>query len=623
MKRIVGAILAMLILIGGFITAMPFLVSSETVRQRIVTKLEEITGREVSFQGDPTVSFSPFLGIELPNLLLSDPKASPGEPSLVSVERVQTQLDLLPALMGDIVITRYRLIRPSISLKVYGDGFENWNFDQGLLRKAVESNRDETTEPVHARLGTFEIEDGKIIYEDVISGIKEEITSANARFDWPDTGKPATLDGSAIWRGENVSFKGSANKAIQLLAGGSSDVTMDIETAPLVVKFSGEANMISDLFIRGRIIASSPSIDRLSTFVDINIGNPGLSGQWEIEGNVEGTTRTAKVTEARVKAANLSAGGVVSFTIDETDQAKIDGTLAFDTIDLSPLLATNATEENTVEENDKPGDVDFDLRVSANRLIISGLELTSMAAAVTMKDGNWVFDIGHSEGFGGTLIAKLGERTENGKNHSFLEITARGIDAAEISALLPDKQLGLSGRADINANLRSRSHESGFGDKSLNGTVDANLKNGEITGIDLKNLLHSTPPEGNTDLPKQLETGGSSPFEELTIVSFVNHGVVSIAKSQIRNGDLMIQLLGNINFIDNGLALRAQEINENGPMPDRLFIGGTMANPLVSVQNGPVSTEEPKKLDEQSLPVPKSGDTLLKTEVPAGNSISN
>ncbi len=103
-----------------------------------------------------------------------------------------------------------------------------------------------------------------------------------------------------------------------------------------------------------------------------------------------------------------------------------------------------------------------------------------------MKDGNWVFDIGHSEGFGGTLIAKLGERTENGKNHSFLEITARGIDAAEISALLPEKQLGLSGRADINANLRSRSHESGFGDKSLNGTVDANLKNGEITGIDLK-----------------------------------------------------------------------------------------------------------------------------------------
>ncbi|MBL4600967.1 MAG: AsmA family protein, partial [Rhizobiaceae bacterium] len=52
-----------------FITALflmtPLFISPDTVKDRILSEAENLTGRKMTFRGNTSVSFLPFLGIEI------------------------------------------------------------------------------------------------------------------------------------------------------------------------------------------------------------------------------------------------------------------------------------------------------------------------------------------------------------------------------------------------------------------------------------------------------------------------------------------------------------------------------------------------------------------------------
>ena len=72
MKRIVLTGLIVMFVAIAAAVALPFIISSETVRSALLERAREITGREMRFSGDPSVLLNPFLGIEIRDVTFHD-----------------------------------------------------------------------------------------------------------------------------------------------------------------------------------------------------------------------------------------------------------------------------------------------------------------------------------------------------------------------------------------------------------------------------------------------------------------------------------------------------------------------------------------------------------------------
>ncbi|MEM9332786.1 MAG: AsmA family protein, partial [Pseudomonadota bacterium] len=549
-------------------------------------------------RGDPSVSFNPFLGIEISDLTISDPMANEGDPPLLDASKVQAQLEIIPALFGQIKISQYLLVRPRLNLKVYSDGNSNWHFKQGDLHDAYRETQDSlqsetSATPVSAGLGTFLIDDGTVSYEDAITGQTENITSINGTILWPSTDQSAKSNSTAIWRGEIVASQFELSKPLELMAGGETDANISFESAPAAIEFRGSANMLSDLFVKGEIELNTPSLRRFSEFFVTDFTDFYLPGTIDLSGEIEATGDAMRLTDAQINIAGHNASGVISLGWDEVDNASIDGTLAFDTIDLSSFIEDNS---ETIEQLTAPGEakgIKVDLRISANSIDVGFLELSQVAAAVNVAGDNWTFDVGDSQTLGGNLIARIGERQEQDGPLVLMEVTATDVDAASVSELFPERLIGMTGKGNFNASLRSKTFAGLLGVSGLNGSLTTSLENGSITGIDIPFLLSRS-----NDKPIGAELGDKTDFQNARFNFFISNGIASISQSTIDGEQSKIQMIGRVDLRQGNLALRAQEITDGAPEPERLFIGGTLKAPLVSLkksqldQTGDPETEE-------------------------------
>ncbi|MGI9353144.1 MAG: AsmA family protein [Rhizobiaceae bacterium] len=606
MKRLVISMAVLLLFLAGIVASLPLFVSSGTVRSYILDELESLTGRNVSFRGDPGVAFNPFLGVEISDLSISDPLANPGEEPLLNVSKVQAQLDLLPALFGEIKITQYRLVRPQLNMKVYSDGSSNWNFKSGKLNKAFQSTvkhiqNSDAPDPQSATLGTFSIVDGIIRYEDTITGQTDDITSINGTVEWPSTSEAAIVDSTAIWHGENVISSYEISDPLRLMAGGESNVSLQFESAPARITFSGTANMLASLFVKGNLELRTPSLKRFSEFLVAELAGLNLPGSIEMTGSIEATTESVRLADTNVNISGHSATGVLSLTRDEVGNAAFNGTLAFDTIDLSDFLAQEIEKiEQLTSTNDNTDGLKVDLRMSANVIDAGIIELEEVAAALNVTGENWTFDIGDSQALGGTLIARIGKRLEEDNPLILMDLTATDVDAAAVSDIFPDRSISLTGKGTFSANLRGKSLTSMLNTNGLNGSVNANLSNGSIVGIDIPGLLSGSfnNTDGNSN---EIVLGQGTSFETSEFRFFISNGIASISQSSIDSANAVIQMIGRVDLRQGNLALRAQEITEDGPEPERLFIGGTLKAPLVSLKYSKTAPPETEEVQAEEL----------------------
>ena len=592
MKRAIKLAILVLVIFSAIIASLPLLVSSESVRTRILAHLGDLTGREVTFRGEPEVSISPFLGIEISELVVPDPLAGPDNTALLTVERVRGQLNILPLLVGNIEISQYQLLRPVLSLRVYGDGQANWKFEQGILHQQLQTAADDSVSfQQSARFGKFELSDGTLEYENEISGAIEKITNIEGMFDWPDTASPTLFMGKGVWRGEQVETTVAIEEPLQLYSNQNSQVEFSVVSSPLTSTFSGAANLISDLFVSGDVDVKSPSVSRLSQLLGLELGYFKLLGELSAQGKLEATVNDFKLVDAAINLSGNEATGVLHVNRDELGTSKIGGTLAFENIDLGTYLL-DASKDNEAAEIQIDKDTKVDLRISADALQFSNLSLTDVGAAIYINDGNWSFEIGDSQGLGGNLLARLGERTENEKRHRYVSASGRNLDTARLSQLFPESVIGATGLADIDIDLRAPTDRNFSFTREMNGEVSMRLLDGSLTGFDLVTQLDSVDLESNTAHP--IDGAGATAFSSAEAKFFLSKGIGAVSKGLIDASQRKFQFIGNVDFHNGQLALRGQEVLDTGLGARRLIVGGTVASPLVAYELKPQPAPSPK-----------------------------
>lgn len=603
-KRVVIIFGVLVVFVAALFLMTPMFISSDTVKSRILGEVQNLTGRTMTFRGNPTVSFQPFLGIEISDVVIEDPSAPPNSPPFVRIDKLLGRLETLSAFFGQADIRNFRFVRPQFNFKTDSNGKANWIFDKGAIREVLDAtsksrSKNETANPVpSATFGRFEIIDGIANYENEISGVMETVTNINGTINWPDSDSQLLMKMSGIWQGEQLSFTVDAEEPMQLMSGGNSEIEFHMQSAPLNFNFIGEANLISDLHLVGEFNMHSPSANRMGEFLGVTLLDGLVIGELDGAGKLEMKPNKALFTEAAITLDGSRSVGAISISIDEKGTPKLDGTLAFDAIDITKLLEVVSDKQSGGGDDRESSlrKLSLDMRISSNTVSVYDLAGTDFAAALSVRDGNWALDVGNLAIFSGNVTAKIEAQLEADSPQFSFNITANDTNFAEVASLLNAKIIQPSGTLDFKLDITTSGSNRRSLIRNMMGTVDVSASDGQINGIDLT-LLDAIFLEDKKRISFD-ELGGRTVFDKAEFEFLISRGGIA----WILEGDMFspgheIALSGNFDLLWGGLAIQAkmrqveQVTDGQTPNPDqspntgewnKFIIGGTFASPLLT-----------------------------------------
>jgi AsmA protein len=238
----------------------------------------------------------------------------------------------------------------------------------------------------------------------------------------------------------------------------------------------------------------------------------------------------ASLSNVNVELDGNTAVGAL--TLATQGRQTVQGTLASDSLDLTPYVSTirllAANERNWDQlpiALDGLNGFDLDLRLSAAAIKISNAKLGRTAVVATMRAGHLNVTIGEAQAFAGAIKGSIGIANAN--------------DGADVSAhlLFADVNLDsclsqvfglhkIEGRGNLALDVEGAGSSVLALTRNLNGTASLTGKDGAITGLNVEQLLRRLerrPLSGNGDF-----RSGRTPFDQLTVMLKIVQGTVSV-----------------------------------------------------------------------------------------------
>ncbi len=594
-RKTVWALVAALAALVVAIVLLPLIASTQIVRDRVALEMSAWSGYRVQIGAAPVLDVFPVFKATLDNVTLSDWQDADRRP-VVEAERVEIELSAMAALVGNVVFSDVRLVRPTLRVVPVGPVYLPTWPGGGRIARAVEAARAvvaaDPTKPNLGRLpadpfGTIEFNDGRIV---VAAGDedREVVTSLSGRVDWPSVNGAGKLNATGIWRGESITLDLASPTPLVLLAGGQAPVTAQVKSNPASASFEGSLNAAASSYVDGELTFTSPSLRRLVEWSQADFAAKAAIGSISLSSHLTGNAERAKFDDTELVLDGNPGTGVLDVSL-AGPVPSIAGTLAFETLDLASFLSaftplpTDAAAEGAFET----GFVDqlaLDLRLSAARATAGSLGMTDVAATAQVKDGLAALDISDAMAFGGTLQAGL--RLDHKGPQDLAEITVKASDV-DGNILGAATGLGLvpTGRGTITGAIKGLATSwRGLLD-SADGQVEANFGAGQIKGIDIAAFLKRSNQAGFFALRDV--AGGALPVSAVTLKAKVASGVLRIETAEARSEAHDIFLSGLVPYVGGGLALSGR-IFPAGADPAAtaaqatFFVGGSWSVPFVS-----------------------------------------
>lgn len=578
------------------LAALPFIASTQIVRDRIAIEMSAWSGYRVELGSAPDIEFWPFRAI-LDNVTLSgwsDPSRKP----VVVAERVEVELSALAALRGDIVFSGARLIRPTLRLAPTGRRVQlPASPGGGRIARSVEiaravvganpANPDVRALP-NDPFGTMEFVDGRVT---VSRGDTDEevITGLAGNVNWPALDRGGSLSATGIWRGESVAIDASTSKPLILFAGGPAPLTVRLKAAPANLSFDGTANLSGDTFFEGPVTFSSPSLRRMLEWSTAATTPGPAIGAIAVSGKISGSGQRIKLDEAEVSLDDNPGIGVLDVSFTDSVPT-IAGSLAFDSLDLRSFLTafTPLNPENgTVDEIDAAfaDRFNLDLRLSASAANAGVIKLAEVAASAQIKPGLAAFDISDSRAFGGTIQTSIRLDRQAGSNQVEVRLLATDINGTLLAAASPTAKVVPTGRGTVSIILKGpgKSWEELL--KAGDGSINASFGEGAIPNFDIAAFLEHLKKGDFFALGEV--TKGSLPVTSAELKATISKGMAHINRAEAKAAPHTITLAGIVPTIGGGLALSGTvtTATQDANAPPSLagfFVGGSWLSPFIA-----------------------------------------
>ncbi|MBO6718162.1 MAG: AsmA family protein [Rhizobiaceae bacterium] len=596
-RRLVWGIGAIVLVAAILLAAVPYIASTQIVRDRIAQELTEWSGYRVTLGAETSLDVWPIMTAHLTDVAFHD--FSGGGDPVARVEQIDAGLAAFSALSGDIVFTQLRLVRPSLT--VAADSLPpapqrrtaRGRFAEALMvaQRLIEAN---PTAPDVSRLPSdampgIEVVEGKLNVRR--AGAESELLSSiSGTVQWPAFNRGGSASLSGIWRGELVNVEVSSQQPMMLLAGAAAPTAITFKSSPLNLTYEGTANLGREGFVQGKGTLTSPSLRRMLEWSGNEISPGAAVGAVSLQASVSGSVRRLNLSEATVTLDGNPSRGTLEVALGGAVPA-ITGTLAFDTINLQSFLSAfsaltpdrwgrYSTMDGRVSEQ-----MGLDLRLSANTATAGSLSFTDVAATAQIKGGLAAFDISDARGFGGTVQA--GFRIDHPGAADRVEVRLRGvgIDLGALAKTMQVSHLMPIARGDLMLSLKGDGNDWPSIIRTAQGNFSLNLGPGSMAGVDLPTFAERAS-QGDFFSLNDI-AGGSVSFNRLSVKAKILNGTARLEKAEVETVDRLVTLSGLVPLPGRGLALSgtiAAKASGEAQDPNRMlfFIGGSWDTPFVS-----------------------------------------
>jgi AsmA protein len=551
LKRLAIAVSAVIAAVFLSLVALSFLIPAATVRDAVAKEIRAVTGLDPVLRGDMSVSLFPSGTVTFHNVVLGEDHR--GDPGLV-VDELTARLRYFPLLAGRIEIAGVTLVRPTITVSFLPDGQSNWSGLIEALARALRPDPERT-----ASFSEIGIQDGTVVIHQAGAGkdATDRLDDVEFQLAWPSISRSFGASGRFVWHDEPIEASFTLGDFLAALSGEHSGIKVRLAGAPVKAAFDGAMSAQPTLKIDGTLSIETPSLRDALHWTDARRLPFGGFGHFALRGHSSMSGGAVSLSNVNVELDGNMAEGVITLS---TDRRTVQGTLAADTLDVTPYLSgIHFLAANDRNWDQLPitlnglSESDLDLRISARSVKVASAQLGRTAVAANLRGGKLDVTIGESEAFGGTAKGSIGLASAD----SGVAVTTRvAFVDVDLEACL-GQVFGLrrlEGRGNVALNIEGSGSSVLAVTNTLNGTASLNAYNGALAGINVEQLLRRLerrPLSGNGDF-----RSGRTPFDQFVLTLKIERGQVSVDDMHMAGPAVRLSVGGQVSVPTRDLDLK-------------------------------------------------------------------
>jgi len=584
MSRFLSFIFVLVLLVAGVLFAAPSFIPVETYKPQISAMVKEQTGRDLTIDGDISLSFLPRLSVTVNDVTFGN-AAWASTPNMATMDQLEVVLKVAPLFRGEIALDRFILVGPEIDLAFNAQGKANWVFDVPASAPAPAPTPDAnstdaggfsfTPEVTDIQLGQISLVNGRVRYSDARTGAAYEATGINLDVSLPSLNDPLGIDGSLVWNEDTIKLSLDVADPRAFSAGDTSTVVLELSAPKVTSKFNGTASISPALKINGTTTLEIPSVRELAAWAGQPLTPGGGLGAFELGGNIAVSGDKYSFTEAKLSFDGMNGTGDLNVDAGRA-RPLLTGTLSLDRLDANTYLtssegapATDGSGGSTSSGggaaatgwSDAPIDlgglkaVDADLKLTVGEILFQEMTIGKSALALKLTNGKLVANLTELDLYEGSGTGRL---VLDGSRNT--PAVAANFDLRNISAypLLRDaagfERIEGSGTIKFDVETSGRSQKAMM--SALGGAGSINFADGAIRGINVAELMRNVFSAATTGWA----SGGaqSTDFSELSGTFTIANGILSNADLKMLSPLVRVTGKGTVNMPNQTLNYRVE-----------------------------------------------------------------
>jgi len=392
-----------------------------------------------------------------------------------------------------------------------------------------------------------------LVLDDVtatVSANKKSERSARGSFTF--RGKPVEFDVAlGIERADGAPPKGAA-------------VSVSIKSELISADFEGRLALDDSLqLVAHRARIRGDDLRQTARWLGANWPEGAGLKSFAIDGTLDWSNRALAFTDASITVDGNTAAGTLALKTSGQRPA-IDGTLAFERLDLSPYFSLTETRDLVATfslgrllswrdwTEPQPGalaeQVDADLRLSSDLVVVANGELGRGAATLALKAGMLLADVAEID-LGGGARCRGQLSVDFGTSVPLINLKA---ELAQIELTHITNRLfghyALRGRSELNLDLTTSGSTTAELISAASGQIGISVPRGGQIGADIRALVATT-------LTKELDGWGAAgrgqtAFESLKAELTIDNGALTLQRAAARSGATLLTATGTIGVAD-------------------------------------------------------------------------
>lgn len=472
-------------------------------RDVIARQAEAATGRALTIAGPIDLSLSLEPAVVLEDVAFAN--ASWGSrPEMMTAERIEAQVEIIPLLTGDIRVKRLVVVRPDVLLEVNAEGVGNWALGGGGTAEASSDAPPAGAEsaPVLPDLALVQVRDATITFRDQGAGTDRTLTLTHLEAAAAGLAQPLSVQAAGAADGIPFDLSGRLGPLRDLLSTAVAyPVVLKGTVAGADVALDGHVEDVAAMTGVDMGVAVSvpePAAVADATGVALPAGLPAL----RLDGRVTGGGSDWSVGNLAASAGESSMAGSLSVSFAGPRPA-VQGVLSSPFVDLAALLpkgsgqgaaaaagpgeAAPAGAPRLIPDAPLPVEAlriaDASVEFTVTRLLLpEDLEMRDVAGKVSLSGGRLAVAPLSLAVAGGTLRTKatIDGSADGAAVPVALEVIAEGIQLGEVLETLGHGGVLQDGPVDVTADLTGRGNSLHPLMDSLDGTFRMTVGQGTI-----------------------------------------------------------------------------------------------------------------------------------------------